>query len=44
MALMEELPSLLGAVVGVSILVLATEKFLIEPFHSKGESLLDKVI
>jgi len=42
--LMEQIPSLLGAVVGVSLLAFATEKLLTDKsIHSKSASLLDKV-
>jgi hypothetical protein len=39
-----ELPSLLGLVVGAGILTFMTKEFLVEPMHSKGESLLSKVV
>jgi hypothetical protein len=46
--LMEQLPSLLGTVIGASLLVFTTEKFLssqgIEPVHKKAMSLLDTVV
>jgi len=41
---MEEVPSLLGAVVGAGLLIFATEKLLTtESMHSKSASLLDTV-
>jgi hypothetical protein len=42
--LIEQMPTLLGAVVGVSLLTFTTEKFLkTDSIHSKSASLLDKV-
>ena len=42
--LIEQIPSLLGAVVGVSLLTFITENFLkTESIHTKSASLLDKV-